>query len=267
MASSARRSAHVGELLFLDDVHVQIGIARVLADDHAFVDFRAGRHEDLAALLQIEDRVAGGLARAVGDQRPGGTRGNIALPLDVAVEQRVHDGGAARIGQHLAAQPDQAARRHMELQAHAAGAVIDHLVHLALARAELFDHHADEVLRAVDDQHVPCGSLQLAVDGLGQDLGLAHRQLVAFAAHHLDQDGELQFAAAHHLERVGAARLLHADRDVGQQFLVQAVAQIARGHVLPFAARERRGVDGERHRDGGLVDLDLRQRHRAFRRW
>ena len=73
--------------------------------------------------------------------------------------------------------------------------------------------------------------VQFAVDRLGQDLRLAHRQLEAFAPHHLDQDGQLQFAAAHHLERVRSARFLHANRNVGQQFLIQAVAQIARRDV------------------------------------
>ena len=76
------------------------------------------------------------------------------------------------------------------------------------------------------------GSCTLPLIVLREDLGLAHHQLVALAPHHLDQDGQLQFAAAHHLERVGTARLLHPDRDVGQQFLVQPVAQIARRHVL-----------------------------------
>src|SRR5471030_2575884 len=37
--------AHVGELLLLDDVDVQIGIAGVFADDHAFIDLNARRQE------------------------------------------------------------------------------------------------------------------------------------------------------------------------------------------------------------------------------
>ena len=76
-----------------------------------------------------------------------GRDGDFALPLDVAVEERVHDGGAARVGEDLAAQADQAARGHVKFEAHAAGAVVDHLDHLALAGAELLDHHAQEVLR------------------------------------------------------------------------------------------------------------------------
>ena len=33
------RRAHVGLLLFLGDVHVHVGFARIFADDHAFVHF------------------------------------------------------------------------------------------------------------------------------------------------------------------------------------------------------------------------------------
>ena len=57
----------------------------------------------------------------------------------------------------------------------------------------------------------------------------------------------------------------HADRDVADQLLVEAIAQVARGDVLAFAAGERRGVDAEDHRDGRLVDRDRRNRHRVQR--
>src|ERR1035438_2692408 len=256
-------SAHVGELLLLDDVDVEIGIAGVFADNLAAVHLGAGSDEYLAAFLEVEDGIAGGSSRTVGHQRSGGPRGNFALPLDVAVEERVHDGGAARVGEDFAAQADQAAGGHMEFQAHAAGAVVDHLDHLPLACAELLDDHAQEILRAIDDQ-VFHRLAQFVVDGARQDLGLAHRQFVAFAAHHLNQDGELQFAAAHHLEGV-VAQLLDADGNVGQQFLVEPLAQVARCHPLSLASGKGRGVDGERHGDGGLVDLDGRQRLRIFR--
>src|ERR1035441_4753318 len=185
------------------------------------------------------------------------------LPFDVAVEERVHNGGAARIGEDFAAQADQAARGHMKFQPHTAGAVVDHLDHLALAGAEFLDHYAQEVLRAIDNQ-VFHRLAELVVDGARQDLGLAHGQFVAFAPHHLDEDGELQFAAAHHLEGV-VPQFLDADGNVGQQFLVEPLAQVARRHPLALAAGERRGVDGERHGDGGLVDLDGRQRIGSFR--
>ena len=76
------------------------------------------------------------------------------------------------------------------------------------------------------------GSCSLPSIVARQDFRLADLQFVAFAPHHLDQNGELQFAAAHHLERIGAARFFDPDGDVGQQFFVQPVAQIARGDEL-----------------------------------
>src|SRR5689334_14248264 len=52
--------ADVGDLLLLGDVHVHVVAARVLADDHALVDLGARRHEQRAALLEVEHGVAGG---------------------------------------------------------------------------------------------------------------------------------------------------------------------------------------------------------------
>ena len=49
--------AHVGELLFADAVDVEVVVARVLADDHAFVDFDAVAEEEDAAFLDAVERV------------------------------------------------------------------------------------------------------------------------------------------------------------------------------------------------------------------
>ena len=112
----------------------------------------------------------------------------------------------------------------MKLQPDAPGAVIHHLRHLALARAELFNDHPKKRLRAVDHQQLH-RLMQLPVDRLGQNLRLADHQLIPLAAHHLDQNRQLQFSAAHHFKGVRAPGLFHFDRNVGQQFLIQAVAR------------------------------------------
>ena len=101
---------------------------------------------------------------------------------------------------------------------------------------------------------------QLAVYSLGDDLGLADHQFVAFTAHHFNQDGKLQFSAAQDFERVGRAGVLDAQRDVGEQLLLEALAQVARRDVGAVFSREWRGVHGEEHGDGRLVDGDVRQR-------
>ena len=98
---------------------------------------------------------------------------NRAVPGRPAVEQRVHDAGAARIGEKARAKADQAARRHGELQAHPARAgrgVI--LVILPLRMAEQLRDHADKVFWNVDDEQLH-GLVQLAVDLARDDRGLA----------------------------------------------------------------------------------------------
>ncbi len=49
--------AHVGELLLADAVDVEIVVAGVLADDHAFVDLDAVAEEEDAAVLDAVQRV------------------------------------------------------------------------------------------------------------------------------------------------------------------------------------------------------------------
>src|SRR3984957_445695 len=50
---------HIGLFLFFGDVDVHVVFARVLADDHAFVDFDRGSYEHIAALLNAPDGVGG----------------------------------------------------------------------------------------------------------------------------------------------------------------------------------------------------------------
>src|SRR6185369_14230507 len=82
-----RRGAHVGQLLFLRDVDVEVVVAGVLPDDLALVDRLPGADEHRAARLQIVDRIAGGPAGPVRDQRAVLAVSNIALPGVPAVEQ------------------------------------------------------------------------------------------------------------------------------------------------------------------------------------
>ena len=104
------------------------------------------------------------------------------------------------------------------------------------------------------------GSMSLPSTRLRDDFRFADHEFVAFAAHHFDQNRKLEFAAAHDDENVGRAGVFDAKRNIRQQFFLQALAQVARGNVLAFAAREGRSVDGELHGDRGFVDHDVRQR-------
>src|SRR5579862_352886 len=161
--------------------------------------------------------------------------------------------GAARIGKELAAQSDQATRRDAELHAHAARMMVYHFFHFAAARAEKFHHDADEIFRAIDDEQFERLDAA-AVFGAHHDFRLADHHLVAFAAHCFDQDRELQFAAAQNAKRVGGAHVFDAERDVSEQLTIEARAQVARSNVLALSTSEWRSIDGENHRESGLVN-------------
>ena len=96
--------------------------------------------------------------------------------------------------------------------------------------------------RHVDDDVLDRFPL-LAVAFGDDDLRLADGELVAFAAHRLDEDREVQLAAAADLERVGAVGLLDAQRDVRFELAHQPLANLARREILALASGERRVVD------------------------
>ena len=69
--------------------------------------------------------------------------------------------------------------------------------------------------------------------------GTRHGELEALAAHGLDQDRELQFAAAGDEERILVGGFLDLERDVAFRFLEQAVADHAARHLVALGAGER----------------------------
>src|SRR5207244_2651905 len=89
-----RRGAHVRELFLLGDVHVEVIVARVLADDLALVHELAGIHEHRAAGLEVVDGVAGRAARAIGHEGAVLAVRDLALPLVPAIEDVVQQAGA-----------------------------------------------------------------------------------------------------------------------------------------------------------------------------
>ena len=66
----------------------------------------------------------------------------------------------------------------------------------------------------------------------------------------------MQFATAAHGPRVGRVGILDPQRDVALELLVEPVADLSRGDVLPFLARERRVVHEEVDADRRLFDGD-----------
>ncbi len=97
-----------------------------------------------------------------------------------------------------------------------------------------------------------------------QHLRPRHRKFEALAAHLLDQNAELQFAAAGDFHRVLVVRFAHAQRHVAFGLAQQAVADHAAGDLGAFGAGKRGIVDAEGH--GQRRRIDRLRRYRRFHR-
>src|SRR5207247_545358 len=79
--------AHVGELLLLGRVDVEILGARILSHNHSLVDLGAGRDEQLPALLQVEQGESRRRAAALGDETARRPHTQIAVPRLVSIAE------------------------------------------------------------------------------------------------------------------------------------------------------------------------------------
>jgi len=105
--------------------------------------------------------------------------------------------------------------------------VVVHLIHFAFARAEFFDHCA---CVGIGTSMVRCstGSMRTPSTVLVTSPAVRLKARNPLGAY-LDKNCQLQLATAQHLEAVRRAGILHANADVGEQFLFKALAQISAG--------------------------------------
>ena len=194
-------------------------------------------------------------AGAVGDEGAGLARLQLTEPWLPAVEDVVGDAGAARFGQELGAEADQAAGRNEVLHPHPAAAVVAHLLEPPLAQRQKLGHGADVLLGNVDRQLLD----RLAEDAVNfarYYLRLADRHLEAFAPQLLDEDRQRKFTAALDLPRVRALSREHAQRDVADHLGVEAPKNLAGGQLRAVLAGQRRSVDADRDAEARLINGD-----------
>ena len=181
--------------------------------------------------------------------------GHIGFHGGIVVKHVAHQARATRHGHEFALEADEASGGNVVFQAGAAVAVAFHVGELTTAAAELFHHRALVFVGHIHSQ-VFIRLAFLAVDFAVHDARFAHGQLVAFAAHVFQQDGEVQLTTAGHAEYVGIGGVFHAQGDVGEQFALQAVADLAAGDEFAFGAGQRRCVHHEVHGEGGFVHAE-----------
>ena len=247
--------AYVGEFFAFERIHHQVVVAAVDADNHAFVDFVAGRHKHAAAVFQVPQGISHSFALLLRYQHAVVAAGHIGFHGGVVVKHMAHQAGAARHGHEFALKADEAACGDVVFEAGAAVAVAFHIGELAAAAAQLFHHRALVVVGYIDGE-VFIRLAFFAVDVAIHHARLGHGQFEAFAAHVFQQDGEVQFAAAGHAEDVGVFGVFHAQGHVGEQLFLQAVADLAAGDEFAFGAGQGAGVDHEIHGEGGLVHAE-----------
>ena len=94
-------------------------------------------------------------------------------------------------------------------------------------------------LRDVDDEVLE-RLMRCAIDFFEQHLRLADLQFVAFAAHGLDEDAQVQDATSVDVPFVFAVRGFDAQGEVLLEFSVEALADVAAGEEVSVLAEERR---------------------------
>ena len=82
---------------------------------------------------------------------------------------------------------------------------------------------------------------------------------MAFAAHLLDEDGDLHFSTCLDLEMTGNIRVGDLERDVCAGLAEETLAHLARGEQCALATSKRAVVDANLHRDRGRIDVHERQ--------
>ena len=131
------------------------------------------------------------------------------------MKQLVHHARAAGVRQKLRLIAEQPARRHVQHHSRAPGPRRPHLKKVAFTLRKFRDDDAGVAVIDVDDNFFdrlqPLPGLRI---DLQHDLRTRYRQLEAFAPHVLDEDSELQFAAARDDEAILVFVFLDADRDV-----------------------------------------------------
>src|SRR5262249_25976179 len=170
--------------------------------------------------------VRGRLARTIRDQAARAAPFHLALPFTPAQEERVEQPRAFRLGQEFVSEPDQPARGDFKLHAHAPVAMVDHLGHRPFAAAHRVWAYSYDLFGPVAPRQL-YRLMRLAVNFARDDLRARDVQLKAFAPHLLDQDRELQLAAARDLETVRRVGLFDADRDVAERLLIEPRANLA----------------------------------------
>ena len=114
----------------------------------------------------------------------------VSGPRCVTVKNVAHDALALGHAQKPGAEAEKGTRRNFEFHLHPVAHRL-HVDHLTLAALENSNHARGKIVWHVNDQVLKRLELLTVLVFTGDDLWSAHLNLVPFAAHGLEQDGEV----------------------------------------------------------------------------
>ena len=258
--------AHVGELLLLDDVHVGVVRAVVLADDHPLVDLGA------RARGRTARAAAGGAARTA-SRRP--ARSETMAPVlrassscrptapsrRTCVLRRPVPRVAVRNSPRKPMSPRLGTRNSRRARPKPG---FDILTMRAAALAEALGHDADERVGHVDDDelHRLARARRRPPWSRPRGCRAASRSPRGASSRRGSRAGARRGRGRTNVS--GRLGLLDADGEVLPRLALEALAEVAAGEELRrlALAGERRRVDADAHLDRRLLDEDARQRAR-----
>ena len=172
--------------------------------------------------------------------------GHVPRPRAVSLADLVEQRGAARLGQQLAAETDQAANRDHVLHPDSTVGVGTHLLEAGLTIRQGCLHRPYELGRHIHGDPL-VGLVGFTVYFVEQDFGSRNLKLVAFPTHLFDEDRQLQLSASADLVSVARFGQQDFDRDIAEDLAVEPLLQLSTAHVFAFATRERRRIGAEGH--------------------
>src|SRR6185437_12574225 len=259
----ASAGAHIGQLFPFRGVDDEIARLDMLRDDLTGIDVLARIDEEGASVLQLIDGIGRGLLLVLAEEHAVVAAGDGPFPGFIFQEPVGHDGLARGTGKHITPQTDKTPARDFELEMlHFTLGV--HYMEFPFSLRDQIDDLAAEFGGDIDNQDF-IRLVLLAVDLFYQNLRLPDGELEAFATHGLDEDSQVEDAAAIDEEAVGAIRVFYFQREILFRLFQQTIAQVTRSDEFAVFPIERGIVDAEQHAHGGFVNADDRKRFGVFR--
>ena len=176
---------HVGELLGLADIHIQVSVPSVLSHNLSSVNFFTRVHEELASVEEFVHGVCDSLTCFEGNERTIGSVFDIALIWLIILKSMSHNCFTLRCCKKVTSESHQASGRDFEFEKRPVSPRF-HVDEGSFSSGGDFDGCSYELLRHLDAEFLD-RLASLSVDSLVEHLGLTYLKFEALSSHLFDQ--------------------------------------------------------------------------------